>query len=192
MLTPAADAYKLSPPPSNADALRTFTNRNLIQLTGLLTVLLLSAACGKDDAASATTAGGAPPPASTAPRDPCELLTADDARAALGREATRTDPANMTGASMCQYMADNSENVSLQFRAAAASDFDDYVKQSVEMLGATAEPVAGIGDRAVLLGDQFVFMSRGQMYVLALGSFMPAQEKSERLRRLASAVLGRL
>lgn len=165
---------------------------NLKRLTGLLAILLLSAGCGTDDTPSTTTAGGTPASASTAPRDPCELLTAEDARAALGHEVKKTDPANLSMTSMCQYMADNSESVTLQFQPAAPSDFDSYVKQSVDAFSATAQPIEGVGERAVLVGDQFLFLSKGHMYILLLGKNLPAPEKTERTRKLAAAVLGRL
>lgn len=93
---------------------------------------------------------------------------------------------------MCQYMADNSEWVTLQFRPAAAREIDDYAKQYTDALGGTAEPISGIGERALLVGDQFVFVSKGHMYILMLGKDLPREEKTARTRTLATAVLGRL
>lgn len=192
MLTLATDTAKLTPPPSNADALRTFNKPTLTRLTGLLAVLVLCTGCGKDDAPATTADSGAPAAASAVPRDACELLTVEDARAALGHDVKKTDPANMTGMAMCQYMADNSESVTLQFRPAAAREIDDYAKQYIDALGGTAEPVTGVGERALLVGDQFVFVSKGHMYILMLGKNLPAAEKTERTRKLAATVLGRL
>ncbi|MDQ3068515.1 MAG: hypothetical protein M3R55_02150 [Acidobacteriota bacterium] len=120
------------------------------------------------------------------------LLTAEDARTALGVEAKRTNPDNMSGMSMCQYMVgETSESVTLQFRPAAPADFDRYIKQSVEAFSVTATPIDGVGERAVLAGEQFVFLSKGHMYVLMLGKHLPVADKTERLRRLASVVLSR-
>jgi hypothetical protein len=93
---------------------------------------------------------------------------------------------------MCQYMTDNSESVTLQFRPAAAREIDDYAKQYTDALGGTAEPVTGVGERALLVGDQFVFVSKGHMYILMLGKNLPAAEKTQRTRTLAAAVLGRI
>ena len=193
MLTPAIDTDRFAAPPSNADALRTFNGSTLKRLTGLLALLVLCASCGKDDSPAAGTTDAAPSASAPAgPRDACQLLTAEDARAALGHDVKKTDPANMTGMAMCQYMADNSESVTLQFRPAAAREIDDYAKQYTDALGGTAEPVSGVGERAVLVGDQFVFVSKGHMYILMLGKNLPAPDKSERTRKLAAAILSRL
>ena len=164
----------------------------LTRLAGFLAILVICAGCGKDDGPAPTAGGGGAAPASAAPRDPCQLLTAEDARAALGHDVKKTDPTNLSMTSMCQYMADNSESVTLQFHPAAPGDFDQYVKQSIDAFNATAQPIEGVGERAVLVGDQFVFMSKGHMYILVLGKNMPAPEKTERTRTLAAAVLGRL
>ena len=154
-------------------------------------MVVLCTGCGKDDAPAASTVD-TPASASAAPRDACQLLTADDARAALGHDVKKTDPANMTGMAMCQYMADNSESVTLQFRPAAPREIDDYAKQYTDALGGSAEPVSGIGERALLVGDQFVFVSKGHIYILMLGKNLPAAEKTQRTRTLAAAVLGRI
>ncbi|HXG55073.1 MAG TPA: hypothetical protein VNJ03_06805 [Vicinamibacterales bacterium] len=160
-------------------------------IAGVLVLLIACLGCGTPDESAATPAG-ASDTAASAPKDPCVLLTADDARTALGVDVERTDPPNISGMSMCQYMADNSESVTLQFRAAAPSEFDEYVKRSADLFGASVQPVAGVGERAVMVGDQFLVRNKGRMYVLMLGKNLPAAEKTERTKHLASAVLGRI
>ena len=92
---------------------------------------------------------------------------------------------------MCQYMADNSESVTLQIQPGAPSDFDNYAKQSADAFGVKVEPVAGIGERAAQVGDQFIFTRSNQMYILTIGKNLSPAEKADRTRKLAQAVLSR-
>ena len=158
----------------------------------LALILSLTACQSRDDDTAPAAGAVASSARSDVMPDACELLTAEDARTALGVDAKRTDPANLGGTSMCQYMASNSESVTLQVHPGAPRDFDDYVKQSVEAFNATAEPVAGVGERAMLVGDQFLFSSKGRMYIILLGKNLPTAEKAERTRQLAAAVLSRI
>jgi hypothetical protein len=74
---------------------------------------------------------------------------------------------------------------------AAAGHFDTYVQQAAVAYGATAEPIAGLGERAVLVGNQLLVLQRRHMYIFVLGSTLAPAGRGARLRQLASTVIGR-
>jgi hypothetical protein len=174
--------------------MRMLPRRSTAVLTSFTGALVLAACSPGSADRSAAQATGAPEAAGApgaTPRDPCELITAEDARRVLGTDVTRTDPLNLGQVPTCQYMARSAESVTLQVHPGGRSDFDSYVTQSVDAFGATSRPVTGVGERAAMVGEQFVFASKGRLYILLIGKRLTDSARAEHTRQLAAAVLGR-
>ena len=171
---------------------------------GLLLVVfaitLLSTACASAQLSGKATDGKSNmsvPPKSE--RDPCTLLTKEDAEAVLGANVKKGKSEGLSQAAMCQYlrekaetMAQAGESVTLQFHFSAGSSFDSYVKNAEAAFKTKAQTVTGVGDKAVFNGDQFIVRYKDDFFIILIGKKMNDAERIEAAKALAQRVIDRL
>ncbi len=158
----------------------------------IVAMALVAAGCSETDAPG----NGAAAETRTAAAAPkaCDVLTAEAARVALGREVERLDnDGGPAGLDICQYgyqgerLADTG-NVSVTVQPL---DIDSVIA-AAKAQGYGLEPVAGLGDEAYYSREFGLYVGKGNrtaIYLLGAGGLKDAKERS---LALARATEGRL
>ena len=140
-------------------------------------------------------------PASQSPAgiDPCTLLTEEDAAGALEASVKKVTPQGLSTADTCQYLREKGENlaqkgesVTLQVHFGGGKLFDSYVKETEQSFDTRAQPIEGVGDKAVFNAGQFMVLKKNDFFVVTIGKNMPDAEKLAASRALARKVFARL
>jgi hypothetical protein len=150
----------------------------------LAIAILAAAGCSQQSGAPADDAAAT---ASAVPKA-CAVLTAADAKAALGREVQRLpNDGGAAGLDICQYgyqgerLADTGQvSVTVQpvdlTRAIAAAKAEGY----------ELEPVSGVGDEAYYSREIGLYVGKGNrtaIYLLGVGGLSDAKERTVTLAR---------
>ncbi len=158
----------------------------------VVALALVAAACSEAEA-PVNGAAAETRPATAAPKA-CDVLTAEVARAALGRDVERLDnDGGPAGLDICQY----------GYRGARLADAGNVsvTVQPVDLTTAIAaartqgyelEPIAGLGDEADYSREFGLYVGKGNhtaIYLLSAGGLTDAKERS---LALARATEGRL
>ncbi|GIH10372.1 hypothetical protein Rhe02_84390 [Rhizocola hellebori] len=150
---------------------------------------MLVAGCGSDQPETTPTAAAKPPVVGSAP-DPCKLVTAAEVTAALGgaTAAGVSSPGGLPGQRTCAFDAAAKGMATVGVAPGGAALFDQLKSQ----LGATAKPLAGVGDAAVRDAGQLTAV-RGDWVVLIFVSGKNSDRYYETATAaLAKAAVGRL
>lgn len=164
----------------------------MLRLISVVGVALLASACSQDAAAPANTTL-AETPAATAAKA-CDLLTPDDAKAALGRDVKRLpNDGGPAGLDICQYGYRGERLTDTGTVSVTVQPVDiASVKQGAKAQGYVLEPVSGIGDEAYYSREIGLYVGKGNrtaIYLLGAGGLKDAKERSIALAR---ATAGRL
>lgn len=134
-----------------------------------------------------------------ADRDPCTLLTKEEAEAALGVSVKKVTPQGLSTADTCQYLPEKTENLSqtgesvtLQVHFGSGKLFDSYVKEAEESFETKDQQVDGVGEKAVFNSDQFIVLNKNDFFVVTIGKKMSDAERLAATKTLAQKVVARL
>ncbi len=148
---------------------------------------------------SAANSNAKPASQSPAGTDPCALLTKEDAEGALEAPVKKVAPQGLSTADTCQYLREKGENlaqkgesVTLQVHFGGGKLFDSYVKETEQSFDTRAQPIEGVGDKAVFNSGQFMVLKKNDFFVVTIGKKMPDAEKLAASRALARKVFARL
>ncbi len=130
--------------------------------------------------------------------DPCSLLTKEDAQAALGTSVKKLTPQGLSTADTCQYLREKTDNLSqsgesvtLQVHFGGGKVFDSYVKEAEETFETRAQPVEGVGDKAVFTSDQLIVLNKNDFFIVTVGKKMSDAEKLAATSSLARKIVAR-
>ena len=154
----------------------------------LITVALLAMAAASCSQDAAGPGNSTQPKAAAAVPKACDVLTAVDAKAALGRDVQRMpNDGGPNGLDICQYgyqgerLADSGQvSVTLQ-----PVDLDSLIAAAREQ-GYDVEPVPGIGDEAYYSREVGLHVGKGNrsaIYLLGAGGLSDAKERTVALAR---------
>ena len=161
----------------------------------LFAMALAASACSKDAAAPADAPeSGSPAATAAAAPKACAVLTAADAKTALGRDVERLpNDGGPVGLDICQYgyqgerlMDTGNVSVTVQLVDIASAI------EGAQAQGYDLEPVAGIGDEAYYSREVGLYVGKGNrtaIYLLGAGGLSDAKERT---LALARATEGRL
>jgi hypothetical protein len=156
------------------------------QFVCALTLLVcVSFGCSSENAAKSA-AGGASRP------DPCTLVTADEAEAILGVAVKPSKLQGMSSAAGCQYIAPSAESVTIQVHYGLGADYDNYVKTAEESFSSKAQPVPGVGEKAVFNAEQLIVKHHDDFFILTIGTHIDDQQRLPLAINLAQQVVTRL
>ena len=159
----------------------------------LITVAMLAraTACSQDAAAPTNSIR---PEAAAAATTACDLLTAADAKTALGRDVQRMpSDGGPAGLDTCQYgyQGEGLADVGQVSVTVQPIDLDSLIAAAREQ-GYEVEPVSGIGDEAYYSREIGLYVGKGDrsaIYLLGAGGLSDAKQRTVALAR---ATAGRL
>ncbi len=152
------------------------------------------------DSAAQTPAGATDTLAAGAPTtlDACQLITADEAAAALGGEPVDAGVVPEQGAHSCLFSGNPASGISLDGVEISITSGSDFNPNQKSISGLTITPVSGVGDAAYYVsigtGYQVLNVRKGQttFTVSVLQSSASDSQLQAAEKTLAMAVLGRI
>ena len=164
--------------------------------------LLLVSACGGPSTGSSSSPSPSPSPVHYASIDPCSLITADQASAAVGSPVTNlSTQVGVTIPGVCFYGDTSGKNVGVYIYAQTYPDATtaDQVQPSQlatalggQLSGASVHTVTGIGDKAVEYsatsaqgGGEAIFVFQGNAVIMIIIGPTTDTSKVEQLARTA-------
>ena len=156
------------------------------------------AACGQSNDNDGGSTEAAKPAAATADSGSkaCDILTAADAKAVLGRDVKKLESSGgPAGLDLCQYSYDGERMMDTGQATVTLRPIDiGSLRQGVINEGYQAEPVPGLGDEAFWSKDAGLYVGKGNrtaIYLVGVGGEDDAANKRRALE-LAKATVGRL
>ena len=168
--------------------------------------IALAMGCAKEEAmtpapseptAAATSAPAAAPAAS---RDVCAMLSAEELQSVAGIEGSTGSPSTSGGADVCSWVGSTGRSVIVQVFPSASS-YESARDRVQGFYEATAEEVAGVGDKAFFIPGKTGFMDtatlvtqKGQtpVSVQVMGMDVDMATMKNEASAVAQAVLGKL
>lgn len=161
--------------------------------------------CGGDDEEEAP-APGEPATEAEAPGDAgaevggaCDLVTAEEAEAAMGKPVKLDDSQSNSTFGVCTYQSEAGDNFIVTLAAGAGPQaYESAVKALPQSTGNEPQPIEGIGDEAVFVATgEGAAASNGAMYVIAADDYLSISysgeaDPEEVTRAAAEAAVGRL
>lgn len=188
--------------------MRRFLPRRLPVAITAISLLVLVACGGASTPATDGAAGDGESDATAAPDtgdggggdgfDLCATLTLDEVSDAAGVEATDTTGVNLTqGQASCNYNGEDGLAIAGHTYTTALSGIDPSQMFDANLEGAGAEEIDGVGDQAVMVGDDsfpILWVLKGDsLYAMSvLASNLDAAGKREATIELARIAVGRL
>ena len=163
----------------------------MLRLILVAAVTVAAPACSQEAAAPTNSTQ---PKAPTAATKACDLLTAAEAKTALGRDAQRMpSDGGPAGLDICQYgyQGDRLADVGQVSVTVQPVGLNSVIAAAKEQ-GYELEPVAGIGDEAYYSREIGLYVGKGNrsaIYLLGAGGLSDAKERTVALAR---ATAGRL
>lgn len=156
--------------------------------------------CGgdDDDRSSATTRNTRFPPPPEVENKPiaegegaCGLLTRNEVESAAGVTVNPGDGVTTKGGtSSCAYRLRNNtvQYVGVIIQSPGGANFDGAAQQ----LGAAAEPISGVGDRAFVAKDTVYALKGDRLLILTVSTSQPEPARRQAAIRLSQAAIGKV
>jgi len=163
---------------------------------GFIVLALAAGACGGAESGSNEQSSAAPAAAQASASKACDVLTAADAKAVLGRDVEKMESdGGPAGLDMCQYGYQGERLMDTGQATVTVQPVDlGSLRQAVLDQGYAAEPVPGLGDEAFWSKDAGLYVGKGNrtaIYLVGVGGEDEAAGK-RRAIELARATARRL
>lgn len=169
--------------------------RNSIGLSSVLAILVIGGCGGDEPDGRGEEAGRTPERAAAA--GPCDILTAEDVQAVTGTAVTRVEQDASVGlGGDCANFVDTAGEPYLGVNRIAGKDYEFAVEMVPDFIYETREPLAGLGDEAILLsagdsGMRYLVARAGEKGVVLFPLGEGLQMTDAQLRGLAERALAR-